>query len=234
MKFPPLAHDAAIVLVGSFNPAIFHPSWLAQAGLVSDADVDEAKIGLVHPELAEFSIADITIRVEAERATFTTQVEPFVKAADFVQVIFGTLLSHTPIRQLGINYSLHFALENSEQRMALGRALAPVAPWGAWGEAVSGGGAKGLAGGLRTLVMEEASPPRREEGYRRVHLEPSLRVDIVDRSLGVYMLVNDHCDLGLNPQGATAAVEWCAANFDPSISEAKEIVSGLMEYASSL
>lgn len=34
----------SVVLLGGFNPMIFHPFWLLQKGLISEADVTEKKI----------------------------------------------------------------------------------------------------------------------------------------------------------------------------------------------
>ena len=48
MSEPKIAQDeAAIVLVGAFNPAIFHPAWLAHHGLIPEheAEAASAKMG---------------------------------------------------------------------------------------------------------------------------------------------------------------------------------------------
>lgn len=235
MRYLPIAQSAAIVMLGNFNPKIFHPSWFALNDLTPNEVAEAAEIALVADEYSEFVIGDFHIVVDLNRLSLTTKSEPFVGLSDFTTNLLA-LLSHTPIHQLGINYAIHFALENVAQRMALGRALAPTAPWRRWGESLQGADPKS-AGGLRSLVMEESRPPRRDQGYRRVTIEPSVRQDLgVDPLVGLYLAVNDHCELGdaAKPTGALPALEWLAANFDTSLNESKEIVADLMEYAAGL
>jgi hypothetical protein len=44
-----------IVVVGSFNPAIFHPAWFSRCNLIRQEEADSAKVEIVHSEVAQFS-----------------------------------------------------------------------------------------------------------------------------------------------------------------------------------
>jgi hypothetical protein len=46
---------AGIVLVGSFNPSIFQPKWLASKDIIGVAEGEEAKIQIISPEISSFS-----------------------------------------------------------------------------------------------------------------------------------------------------------------------------------
>ena len=52
----------SIVLLGSFNPQIFQPSWFGNEGLIRKEEADSAKIEIVHRDLVSFSTE--TFRVE--------------------------------------------------------------------------------------------------------------------------------------------------------------------------
>ncbi len=44
----------SIVLVGSFNPAIFQPMWFAANELIGRADAENAEVAVVHPDITQF------------------------------------------------------------------------------------------------------------------------------------------------------------------------------------
>ena len=47
----------SIVVLGDFNPAIFHPLWFSVNGLVADAEAKDADVGFIHKQFASFSHA---------------------------------------------------------------------------------------------------------------------------------------------------------------------------------
>jgi hypothetical protein len=68
MPLPKIHEDiASIVLVGSFNPAIFQPAWLAAKGLIRESESDAAVVELIHPEVAQYSAAWLHVLVTRER-----------------------------------------------------------------------------------------------------------------------------------------------------------------------
>jgi len=239
MIYKPLIHSAAVVMLGNFNPAIFSPAWFALNDLIPDFDPDTAAVRIITGEYTQISAANVHVIAQQDRFQVETFDDPFVTILDLIIGIFGVKLPHTPIHQFGINYQLHFALESAEQRVRFGRLLAPIAPWGAWGRNIEEESTEiEHTGGVREIIMEEAAPPgRKKGGYRRVNIAPSLRLDIVDPMLGVFISVNDHYAFEREkdePIDASLAIEELKNRFEQSIDEAKWIVEGLMKTAKSV
>ena len=233
MPLPTLAHDASIVLVGHFNPTIFNPAWLALNGLISKEQVAASTITVIHPQITEFTADRFQFSVQPDRFSIRTAEEPFIAISDWVRVLFSETLGHTPINQAGINYTCHFAAPSERARFRLGRALAPIEPWGEWGEALGteadiGKGGQ-APGGLLTLAMHQPTVPGRAKGYRQVQLEPSVREDIVNRSVGIFMAVNDHYEASENSQHdrTLSCVNWTTDEFEQSINRSKSIIEDM-------
>lgn len=231
MRYEPQIHGASIVVVGTFNPTIFSPAWLAMNGVVTQQEMAAAEIAVIHADLSQFSINPISVHVTQDRFQAECTQEPFARLLDFVQSIF-TILRHTPVSQVGINYQIHFLTPNVEQRTALGRALAPLEPWGDWGREIGAARLPEQVGGLADLVIQQNSPGGRN-GYRRVQIEPSRRVDL---ATGVFMAVNDHYNLSkpLDPISANELVDLLGRQFDASIAWSKAMVGSMMDLAASL
>ncbi len=51
MKSPEIS-GASIVMVGSFNPAIFQPRWLGSQGIIRPEEAENAKISLIGPTIS--------------------------------------------------------------------------------------------------------------------------------------------------------------------------------------
>lgn len=235
MRYTPVFQGFGVVLLGSFNPTIFSPAWFKLYDLIPGLDLEKAKVQIVHDEYTGITLDNVSVAVQPDRFAVNTTTEPFSAALDVVLGTFGKMLPHTPVQQVGINYSLHFSLDSAEQRNNLGFALAPLAPWGAWGGGLVEGD-KTKQGGLRSLVLEETMPEgRRDGGHRRVQIEPSVRVELLDSRSGVYMHVNDHYVISDEAPlgGAVDAMALLNDKFDASIVKAKSIVSDLMDFAAS-
>ena len=112
--FPCEIEGMSAVLVGSFNPAIFHPQWLARHGLVSEAEAEAANIEIVRPELSVFTVGLLRMVVEQVRLRVeTTTAEASGPVRD---LIIGAmhLLEQTPVSQMGINRAMHFKMPTEE------------------------------------------------------------------------------------------------------------------------
>lgn len=124
-------HNLSIILVGSFNPAIVTPSWLALKGLIreSEAEPDNAEIKVIHPELSSFSLHFVEFQVAKDKFVLTCNNEadfPLVK--DLASSIF-TVLGETPVTGIGINHIFHFDLKNREDYLKFGNWLSPLNYW---------------------------------------------------------------------------------------------------------
>ena len=133
MRYQPVGQVVSIVVTGSLNPVIFSPAWLHLNSVINAAEFEAAKIVVIHPEVTDFTVDTLRLQVTAQRFTIISSELPFIRIADLASTIFGSLLPHTPVHQIGFNLQLHFNLESPRQRWTLGRKLAPIEPWGSWG-----------------------------------------------------------------------------------------------------
>lgn len=93
--------NIVIVILGDFNPAIFHPAWFAMQELVRPQEADAAEIQLVHPDATIFQIDWGRIHVMRERfQARTSQESYFEPLRDLVIGVF-TLLSHISCQSNG-------------------------------------------------------------------------------------------------------------------------------------
>lgn len=121
----PVQEERSIVLLGSFNPSIFQPAWLAAEGLIRKTEAESAKPLVIHAELSQLEFDGYDLLVTTDRFQLKTQLRPnFPVIRDLCLGIFG-ILSHTPLRALGINSEAVFDLGTRERRHAFGHALAP-------------------------------------------------------------------------------------------------------------
>jgi hypothetical protein len=125
MSLEPSISGCQVHLVGRFNPVIFHPTWFLHHNLVRPGDVlqvtnetpeltvanpaeSELKPIIVLPNLATFDMNWVSIQVNNENCSFTTQQPQYY--LELRDLILGTfrLLRYTPISALGINLLYHF------------------------------------------------------------------------------------------------------------------------------
>src|ERR1039458_4987230 len=92
-KTPDLSVDEmTVVLVGDFNPKIFHPMWFANHGVLREAEATEARIEVVHSDVCSFSTEWLTVQVLRDR--FTAAIK-----ADVYQAHLGDLVNHGVLRE---------------------------------------------------------------------------------------------------------------------------------------
>jgi hypothetical protein len=217
--------STSIVLLGSFNPSIFSPAWFGRYGLLSDQEVASAAVGLIHPDITIFEVDWLSIRVEPQRFQALTRVSP-IQIRDIVLKTFKDYLMHTPIHSMGVNRQAHFKFRNLEQRMHLGRAMAPLAPWGPWGQDIDKGE---VPGGLASLTMQQPRPSG-PKGFLQITVQPS---NSVPRKLGVFFQVNDHYEVASrdNLTGSEEIMEILDSQFQRSLARAEEILDQVLTEA---
>ena len=227
MRIAPEIGDVSVVLVGNFNPPIFHPSWFLGNGLIGEQEASAAEIEVIHREITIFRMDWISIRVEQDRFVAETQEAPFIRLSDLVVRTFKEFLIHTPVRMLGINRRVHFSVGDEETRNRIGKTLAPHEPWGEWGKHIEGGDLQ-KRGGLRSLVMEQKDLDDRSKGYIRSKIEPSSKLD--PKSNGIFMEINDHYEVE-DPDGLSGCDEIIGIlekQFDVSIRRSEWIIDQIM------
>lgn len=234
MKIPPADSGVSVVLVGSMNPAIFSPEWLARHNVVSQDLADEADIRVIHKEITEFSCGWCNIRVDRNRFQAQTNEAPYVRLCDLVAVVFGELLPNTPVSALGINLVVNFNAPSSRARDALGQTLAPAANWGKWGQSIvkdlSVADGKKWHGGVRSVTMQENRSDDRDSGWLSVRVEPSAKLSGM---AGVFIEANDHyvIDAEKGNNDALAYTHLLASRFDESMKRSEDIIDQLMGLA---
>jgi hypothetical protein len=166
---------ASIVLVGSFNPAIFHPSWLGSHNLLRAGEVEKAQVPIVSQEISSFTVEWLTIQVTRERFQVSSNdARYFEPLRDLVFSIF-TILEHTPVSQIGINRDMHFP---STQK-AMNNLADLLVDRSVWRDHLE----NPL---LETLVIIGKRTDSKAKAYRFT-VQPSMRV-----TPGIYVGSNEH------------------------------------------
>ncbi len=131
----PELSEVQIVLVGSFNPAIVHPRWLADKeiipqNLAEDAlRAEQAQPLIVTPQLSIFAADWLYVRITQAQAVVSTVDAG--RDLDLRDVVRGILeaLPETPVDALGLNAKQHFRTESDEAWHAFGDKFLPKNFW---------------------------------------------------------------------------------------------------------
>jgi hypothetical protein len=232
LRIEPEFSGVAIVLRGNFNPTIFQPAWFSKHELITEEAAAGANIVVIHPEITTFNVdPDFSFSCDRDRLNIVRAVAPLILASDLISRIFGDLLPHTPIGQLGINRYVHFSVGSFEERDRVGRMLAPREPWGRWGEELASED-EARAGGLLSLTMIQQNVSDREAGWVQVKVEPSTRIG--RGRTGIFIEVNDHYQLPEPEKAVNAStmIQILQERFDTSLRNSDAIVDQIMSLKS--
>src|SRR5690349_21052972 len=101
----PTHMNCSFVLTGSMNPALHHPLWYRDRGLISEAEEKQAlekgsPMLLPSPQpYASFSAGFFQVKCDAERWEITTsRPDQFDTIRGIAQKLFDEVLPHTPVR----------------------------------------------------------------------------------------------------------------------------------------
>ena len=227
MRIEPQISRVGVVVLGAFNPPILTPAWFVLHDLLPKEIETSANVQVVHPKVTAFTADWLDLQVTEERCALGSGQAPYVRLCDLVSRIFGNLLPHTPVRAFGVNRDVHFPVRDRTVRDRIGRALAPVGPWGACGRSL---GLDGTHGGMRSLTMSQLRPDGRTVGGQiNIKVEPS---EQPDPERGVFVSVNDHyvVDDGGARTGDRFA-KLLAENFQESLSRSEGIIDHVMSLA---
>ena len=188
----------SIVFLGSFNPAIVHPSWFGASELLTPAEVEDATVEVVHAEVAQFTSDWLTVSCTRSRFALATSHTSHFEPLRDLAVATLSLLSHTPVTQLGVNHDCVLVFPSRDAFDELGWTLAPKDNWSPLNR-------PGLA-----MLVEQGERTDSFQGYVRVHVEPRL-----DGPFEAAIKVNDHYDFrragtidSAEPATATIRDEW--------------------------
>ena len=174
-----------------------------------------------------FSTDWLRLQVTTERFLADTVQAPHVRVRDLVVRVFKEHLNHTPVRAMGINRSVHSRVGSLAARDRIGRALAPVEPWGPWRQELE---LDGKHGGMTSLTMSQLRPKGRPSGGMiNIKVEPSPRIGDGE---GVYVQVNDHYAVTDAASGGVAELmRSLDEHFDESIRRSDDIIDHIMSLA---
>ena len=223
MEITPELESVTIVVVGNFNPAIFSPAWFALQGLLPRSVAENAELLINHPEITDFKAESLRVTTTQDRLSVQTQSVPHVKVCDLVARMFTELLPHTPLKCLGINRNVDFLVKDKKEMDRIGRALAPLEPWGELGKQL---GFHEEQGGMTTLTMTRNAPDGRAAGDQiNVRVEPSKSL-ANNGKIGVFVGINDHHTLTETTAQETAPklMKALKDNFNPSLKRSGQIV----------
>lgn len=204
----PTNEEISVVLIGSLNPAIFHPEWFVRQGLLPRGEADRAATIVVSPQVANVRFLDFGLQVLPNRLSVQTiDVSKAPRIHDFVIGIL-TKLPHTPISAAGLNQVLHVPTEGEASWHKIGDALAPKEP--IWHELYK-------SPGLLNISIQD---PRqgRFPGYVNIAVQPS---PLIPHGL----MVSSNIELQITDQVGSApkVVNFIQTEWSNAIQEAKRV-----------
>jgi hypothetical protein len=205
---------AAIVLVGSFNPAIFQPQWLVSQNLVTKQEADHADIKIIQPEVTDFSTQWFQLQVLANRFLVqSSDPREYSPLRDLAAGMF-TVLSHTPTTALGITRNYHYRMPSIEKWHALGHLLAPKESWIPIVDQP----------GLRSMVMQGQRPQADSRATLFIKCEPSVKVEY-----GIFIEVHEeHKPLDPDVPGSQWIQRCLTRNWDEVMTFADRVAAHII------
>ncbi|MEA1897304.1 MAG: hypothetical protein U9N53_06525 [Bacteroidota bacterium] len=211
----PEKQSISIVLVGDFNPKIFHPIWFSGQGLIREKEAENSSLNIVHPEIVNFSLDWCKFEVTRERFVISTSQESsYEPLRDLALGTFNILL-HTPLTMLGINTEMHFKMGSTDEWHAFGHKVAPKDIW-----------EKELENAGTISVTIEGARPEGLDGYIHVETKPSPYVQP-----GIYFRINDHFQVKNieSSIGSTEIINILGKEWFNSRERAENIISNALE-----
>lgn len=209
-----LSEMLSIVFIGDFNPAIYQPSWFAAKGLIREAEAEKARVSMIHPEYAGFSTDWFKLEVTREKFTITTTSDAYKTILrDLVMSTFN-ILSHSPIRQMGINFDERLKFRSEIDWHCFGHYLVPKTTWSKLLDTA----------GMRSVAVEG----KRNDGI------PGLVIIIANPELGapyeVTLRANNHFENpNSNQNGTPYFLQLIGENYDRIMEESAGLLGKLID-----
>lgn len=211
----PIFQEVSTVLIGSFNPAIFHPEWLFRNELISKDDLEEQDVEIIHKDITKFSLSWLSIQVQHDKfMARTNDPSQFLPFKDLIVSIL-TVLEHIPIEKMGINYSVTYDMGNEKDWNYVGDSLVPKS---IWEETLP------KPVGMSSLAVES----QREDtfkGYIHVTIGP-----VKAKGYGINFSVNNHIEKHEN-QESLDSTNILMENWEKAIKYAKKITETTIKKA---
>ena len=217
-----ISEEASIVLVGNMNPKIFQPEWFIRKGIVEEWDYSQDEF-ISLPDMSQMELPNDR-KLTALFNQFSirsSRASEYFSLKDLVMSTF-TLLSETPILQMGMNYTSAIKIVNQDKWRQFGSQLAPQIYWKNAANFINSlEEDKQKELGLWELAMNLPRPDNLK-GFIR----PKIAVLQTDANTLIFS-INNHVEI----EGSSAATmtKILGENWDKSLSLAKEITLNIME-----
>jgi len=204
-----------IVCLGSFNPQVLHPYWLAAQELIRKEEAETAQVEVVHPELAAVTVGSVKVQVTHNRFSTSTEDPSSYEVARDLAMGYLKILHHSPVKVMGINRNVHYLMPSEDAWHQIGHR---VAPKDVWSDIL-------IKPGLRSLTMEGKRPDN-FKGFIRVRVEPSTRI-----KPGVYITMNDHYEAATEEpgRGSEEFIEMLRANWKQFLGLSRKVIHSVLE-----
>ncbi len=230
---------ASIVVIGNFNPAIFHPLWFDNCQLIAAEEAEVAKEVIVTDDFTSFTLPWCRVQVFADRfCVETTDSAKIIPLQDLVAGTFA-MLEHCPIKAFGLNRHFHVQLDSNEKWHALGHLLAPKT---VWEEVIDSPGTRSVS------IWGERSVVGSTQTRLQARFEPSTKLKD-----GVFFELNRHYNIEAKPteslatenlsenppqsaatDGTSVLLETLADSWKEFLKESESVVSHVLKKANEL
>ena len=169
-----------IVLIGDLNPHIFQPEWFVVQELLGKKEGASAKVEIIHSDITVFNLDWLRLEVTRNRLVATTKDDRYHEILRDLMIGTFTVLSHTPLKMVGINTTFDYWLTDEKVWHGIGDKLAPKDIWNKVMDSP----------GLRSLVVESKSIVK--DNYKNM---VKISVSPTNIKLGLRVYINDHYEL---------------------------------------
>ena len=218
---------SSIVLVGSFNPSIFTADWLEAHQLIGADDAEYARAAtnlLVSRQVSVCETDWFALQVLENQFSLTSKGALSYSFKDLAEGI-ASLVPHTPITALGLNFMGHYKLPTEAEYHKVGDVLAPKK---IWNELID---PKFEAAGMADVTVRiqhgERGKQLTDSDELRIQVQPSGQV-----KFGVFMSCNNHFEsFARKPHGkanAEGAAEVISTKWEPAWLRAESLFDGLL------
>lgn len=199
---------SSVVAVGAFNPAIFSPDWLERNQLIGQEDADNAKKApslIISQQITVFETEWFAFQVLDNQFSLTSK-GALTPAFKDLAVGILSLVPHTPITAIGLNFLAHFRLGTEAEYHKIGDVLAPKPIWNSLYPDKNAAGLANLT--IRIQDAERGQTPR-SDNEKRISVQPSGKV-----KFGVFLSLNDHREIIESKDAGMTTAEQAAALID--------------------
>jgi hypothetical protein len=128
--FESIKEDASIVLIGEFNPEIFHPEWFIRNGIIPDLDYTALTYEIISNGFSKIEFTDNKSLIVTTKKLVYKSDKPtdYYHLKDLITSIFNEL-DGTNITAMGMNFDWHLKFTDKDSWKNFGHVLAPRECW---------------------------------------------------------------------------------------------------------